>query len=514
MAPSWESLLPPILAIGLALALRNVLIALGIAIVAGSLIAASYNPGQAVSDLALSYGLSSLSGASHLGVLAFSLLLGGMIGVMGSAGGPAGLAKLVTRTATTKVRGQVATWVLGLVIFFDDYVNSLIVGSSMRPLYDKLRISREKLAFLVDATAAPVVSLALVSSWIGVEIGYIGEQYAALGLRGDAYVVFIQTLPYRFYPWFMLLFGLTIALTGRDFGPMLAAERGAASGELAQEIEKPGKAGSPEPEETGPIWAAVVPILVLLAGAILGMLADGLYQLANGGDPISFRAIFSRARSYVALVGAATLGNLAALLIARFARGKSTRELGLAWRKGAKTMLLPCGILLLAWTLSSVCGELKSAQYLVQLIGDGMAPGLLPAAVFFLAALTSFATGTSWGTMAILFPLVVPLAHGLAPGNEGIMLGAISSILAGAVWGDHCSPISDTTIMSSLASGCDHMAHVKTQLPYALLVGVVSILVGDIATGLGWYSPAAGLALGALAILLLVRILGRKSEPT
>ncbi len=517
----WLSVLPPLIAIGLSLLTRKVIVALGVAVMLGALLVERLSPVASLERLGI-YGFHAVSAPSHLGILTFSLLLGGLMGMMQHSGEQERLAKLAVRFATTRVRGQLATWFLGLLIFFDDYVNTLVVGSSMRPIYDRLRISREKLAFLVDATSAPVVSLALVSSWIAVEIGYINEQYAALGLTTDGLLVFIQTLPYRFYPWLMLTFGLSVAYFGRDFGPMLAAERGAAQivetcPVSSTALPKTSLENAPAPDfrkrDGSRQLLSALPLLSLFLVALGGMWLDGYLLVSAEGIEPEMRQVVGRSRSHVVLVVAALVGNVVSVLIAVFGRKSSLRALANDAGGGARRMLLPCGILISAWSLSNVCRDLETADYLVGLLRDGLTPGLLPAAVFLIAALTSFATGTSWGTMAILFPIVVPLAHGLSAGNEAILLGSVSSILAGSVWGDHCSPISDTTIMSSLASGCDHISHVKTQLPYALVVGAVSITVGDLLTGVGLLAPGAALALGALILACIVRFYGTQIHP-
>ncbi len=512
MDGAWQSLLPPLVAILLALTIRRVVFSLMFGVWIGSLVLANYAPLQASLDMVQVYMVGAVADEDHASILIFSLLLGGMIGVMSRSGGSAGLAILFTRRATTRTRGQLATWAMGLVLFFDDYANALLVGSSMRPITDRLRISREKLAFLVDATAAPVASIALVSSWIGVEVAYIGEQISALGLPGDPYVLFLESLVYRFYPWLMLFFVLSLILLRRDFGPMLAAERRALLETPDQEDAPPSgaeeSAGAREPRW----WIAAIPVLAVVVVAMLGMVLDGRAKALEAGIEPSLRNILGNANSIGALLVAAFVGNLLAISLARVSSAGTRREISEAWLEGMRSMVLACVVLVLAWSLGSLCRELHTAEYLIGALGSWLVPGLVPATVFVVAAAVSFATGTSWGTMAILFPLVVPLAHGLAPGDADILLGAISSILAGAVWGDHCSPISDTTIMSAMASGCDQLEHVRTQLPYALLVGLVSVVVGELGTGFGLYPPWAAMILGALTLLLIIRFVGRPVE--
>ncbi len=509
----WTSLLPPLLAIALALVVRQVLIALAAGVWLGALFVEGFDPLRATLRSIDRYAVEAAADADHASILIFSLALGGMIGVITRSGGASGIAALVTRRAKTAPRGQLATWFLGLLVFFDDYANSLLVGSSMRPITDKLRISREKLAFLVDATAAPVSSIALVSSWIGVEVGYIGEQLQARDIDLDPYLAFLQTLPYRFYPWLMLFFGLLLVLSRRDFGAMREAElRARETGQVSRPGSRPASdfdssalAEASEPRAL----LAIGPVITVVAVALFGMYFDGRATVLEQGEALSLRNIFGNASSYKALLWASVSGGVMAIILSLLTRALSLVEAMDAWIDGMKSMLLACVILVLAWSLGTICEELHTAQYVIQLIGDGLAPGLLPAMVFVIAAAVSFATGTSWGTMAILFPLVVPLADHLAPGQMHILLGAISSILAGSVWGDHCSPISDTTIMSSMASGCDHVDHVRTQLPYALSVGIAALVFGEIGTGLGLYPAWVGLLLGAAALTALVFVLGR-----
>src|SRR5690606_13464588 len=299
-----------------------------------------------------------------------------------------------------------ATWVLGLIIFFDDYVNSLIVGSSMRPIFDKLRISREKLAFIVDATSAPVASVALVSSWIAVEISYIDEQYRGLGLSVDAYWTFIQTLPYRFYPFLMLGFVFIIIVSGRDFGPMRLAQEAAnkekdlLSPDLLFPVHTEREPSSPPPPAGDTFaWLSAVPFIVLLFVAVVAMWLDGYLRAADDNVAFTFRNVLSRSRSYVVLVVAAISGNIVAAILSTFVRKRPVNQWARDFVKGARRMLEPCSILILAWTLAAVCRDLRTAEHLVTLLQGGLWAPLLPASVFILAAATSFATGTSWGTM-------------------------------------------------------------------------------------------------------------------
>ena len=511
--PAWTSILPPLLAIVLALLFRHVLIALVLGVWLGAFLISGLSPVASFARLLDTHIVNAIADRGHASILVFSLLLGGMLGLMTQSGGAKGLASWVSTDATSRRRGQLTTWFLGLLVFFDDYANSLLVGSSMRPVTDRLRISREKLAFLVDATAAPVASLALISSWIGVEVGYIADQFTHLGIERDAYLTFIETIPFRFYPLLMLLFVAWVAFRGRDFGPMLRAERRALHEGL---VSRPGaQPASDFHEETVPEdipgrpMNALIPVAVVVVVAAVGIYVDGRSKVITAGLEPSLRAIVGEASSSAAILWGTGAGCLAALALAVSSGALSFGKSIEAWMSGMRSMLFAAVILILAWSLGGVCRDLDTASFLIGAVGDWIAPAWIPATVFIMAALVSFATGTSWGTMAILFPLVVPLAHQIVPGNETILFGTVSSILAGSVWGDHCSPISDTTVLSSMATSCDHMDHVRTQLPYALFIGGVSLLCAELPVAAGWYGPWVGLLVGAVVMIGAFELLSR-----
>ncbi|MGB0680877.1 MAG: Na+/H+ antiporter NhaC family protein [Polyangiales bacterium] len=440
-----------------------------------------------------------------------------------------------------------------------DYANTLLVGSSARPITDRLRISREKLAFLVDATAAPITSVALISSWTGIEVSFIATQYKAVGLRLEPYMVFLQTLPYRFYPWLMLAFTLMVALSGRDFGPMWRAERrarrlGKVSADGAQTMAQLHDEEISLPSGRRNWIQGILPVVLVVATAAWGMVYDGktrfdaaraataaqlqqaragLRHAKGAGNTraaleairrIDFtrrrlldmqpglRPFLSHARASRALLWASMAGGLSALLLVLTRRVLSLHEAMQGWIHGLRAVLPACLILVLAWALSEVCKTLHTGPFLVQLIGADIPPALLPALVLVVAGIVSFATGSSWGTMAVLFPLVVPLTYHLDPNHHERLLAATAAILAGAVWGDHCSPISDTTIVSSMSTGCDHFDHVRTQLPYALFVGLVSLCICELSVGMGWLTAGAALAAGVLSLAAGLALFGRRPD--
>ncbi len=514
---TWISILPPLFAIVLALLFRHVLVALILGVWLGAFLLADLSPVASFARLLDTHLVDAIADRGHTSILLFSLLLGGMLGLITQSGGAKGLAGWVSTDTESRRRGQLTTWFLGLLVFFDDYANSLLVGASMRPVTDRLRISREKLAFLVDATAAPVASLALISSWIGVEVGYIADQFAHLGIERDAYLTFVETIPFRFYPILMLLFVLWVGLRGRDFGPMLRAEMRSLRDGL---VSRPGaQPASDFHDESVPAdvpgrpMNAVIPVIVVVVAAAVGIYVDGRSKVLEAGLDPTLRAVVGEASSSSAILWATGAGCAAALVLSVGSGALSFGRAIDAWMSGMKSMLYAVVILVLAWALGGVCKDLDTAGFLIGAIGDWIVPAWIPASVFVLAALVSFATGTSWGTMAILFPLVVPLAHRVAPGQETILLGTVSSILAGSVWGDHCSPISDTTVLSSMATSCDHMDHVRTQLPYALLVGGISLVCAELPVAAGFYGPWVGLLVGAAVLVVVFELISRPLGP-
>jgi len=566
--PAW-SLLPPLLAILFALWFREVYSSLLAGVLAGSYLLAYSSRGAieaigvALGDFPTQHLIPALSDADHQSIIVFSMLIGGMVALVSRNGGMQGVVEALARRAKTPQSAQFMTWLLGVLIFFDDYANTLLVGNTMRPVTDRLRVSREKLSYLVDATAAPVAAIAFISTWIGAEISYIEgglEKLPGVGL--GAYQVFLYSLSYAFYPIFTLIFMLLIIGMKRDFGPMFAAEWRARAG--ASQRSTPtasglgnsvsgdahgvggethlGDAGacdagaggagaggadaggagagdadfSMAPGLTPSPWLAIIPVLVVVLLVLLGLAATG-YEAKTWADSTIPRSqklsiTIGGANAYTALLWGSFGGLLTAVALSLLTRRLSVHDAVESVLKGFKTMLGAVVILILAWVLAGITVKLETANFLTQqLLSVNLGPGWLPALTFVLASLVAFSTGTSWGTMAILFPLVIPASWQLTeqagiPHAEAvaILCNVVSTVLAGSVLGDHCSPISDTTIMSSLASGCSHIEHVRTQLPYALVVGGVSIGVGTLPTGFGlppWISFMAGTIIMALIIL-------------
>ncbi len=534
-APGWFSVLPPLFAILLALAFKEVITALVAGIWLGALAVSGYNPLDATWRMVDQYVIGALAdtGSGHAQIVIFSLMLGGMVGIIGRNGGTLGVVRAVTPLAKSRRRGKVATALAGLAIFFDDYANTLVVGNTMRPITDKLKISREKLAYLVDSTAAPVAALVPVSTWVGYEISLIGgglEAAAGQAQGADAaflgsvspFAIFLQTIPYLFYPLLAMSFVLLTSWMNRDFGAMARAEARAARGDG---LHRPGAVLATDTsgsflkaKEGTPVrwWNAALPVLTVVAVVLGGLYTTGR---AGTGPDASLMDVFGASDPFSTLLWGSFAGCVVAVILSVSQRLLSVHECVDAWTGGVRAMMIAMVILTLAWALGAVTQDVGTAGYLSQLLEGNLPLFLLPAVVFVTSGAMAFATGTSWTTMAIMIPLVVPLAVSLAGGtgfvddgaNYGILLGAVSSVLAGAIWGDHCSPISDTTVLSSTAAACDHVDHVRTQLPYAMLVGVVGLALGSVGTALGlpvWVALPAGVA----ALALFLRTFGTRVQ--
>ncbi len=515
--PGWMSLLPPLVAILLAFLLRAVIPALFVGLVIGA---------WAINGLTFEgllrgffetvtiYIVETAIDPDHMAILIFTFMIGGMVGVVSRNGGMVGIVNRVMPFAHSPRRGQAVVASLGLAIFFDDYANTMIVGNATRPMSDKLHISREKLAYLVDSTAAPVSTIAVITTWIGFQVGLIDAAIENIdGITQTPYSLFLASIPYSFYPILAIFFVFLVVYTGKDFGPMYKAEmRARHDGQVMNPTAtlSTDKSGEEFYHKDGvPCRAvnAVLPIATMVATVIIGLYISG------EGETIT--DIIGSADAYAVLIWASLLSCFVAAALALGQRILTLNETIDAWLSGARFMMTGLLLLVMAWAIADVAGVLQAAPYLISVLGATLSPYTLPAIVFLLAGATAFATGSSWGVMAILMPLVIPLcwavlqAHGIADaGHMHILYSCIACVLTGAVWADHCSPISDTTVLSSLATGCDHMDHVRTQIPYALLGGIAAVLIGVLPAGYGlpWFVL---LPIAAVALVVTHRFLGK-----
>jgi len=458
------SLLPPVIAIFLALITKEVYSSLFIGILAGGLLYSGFNLVTTIEHVFVDGMIgTALADTWNVGILIFLVILGGMVMLMNRAGGSAAFGRWAVAHVKSKVGAQLCTVALGVLIFIDDYFNCLTVGSVMRPLTDKHDISRSKLAYLIDATAAPVCIIAPISSWAAAVTGFVDG--------ADGLNLFVRAIPYNFYALLTLVMMITLTLAKFDFGPMRLKEmsnhlnRTQASASITGAEDQP----TPPVSEKGKVIHLVLPILVLIASCVVGMIYTGGFFSGE-----SFVTAFSNSDASVGLV----YGSVVALIITivfYLATGVlGFRECMNAIPEGFKSMVPAILILTFAWTLKSMTDSLGAAEYVADLVAKsaGSFMSFLPVIIFLVACFLSFATGTSWGTFGILIPIVVSVFN--ADLTNELMIIAISASMAGAVCGDHCSPISDTTIMASAGAGCDHVDHVSTQLPYALLAAAVS----------------------------------------
>ena len=529
------TLIPPLVAISLAFITKNVIVSLVIGIMSGGFILniSGNNPFMALFysflDL-IQRAVNSLADPWNAGIILQVLAIGGVINLVGKMGGAKAIAEALSKRAKSAKSAQIITWVAGLLVFFDDYANSLIIGPMMRPVTDKMKISRERLAFIIDATAAPVAGIAIISTWIGLEVGLIGSAFDSIGVETNAFGVFLNTIPFRFYNILILGFIVITALLLKDFGPMRKAEiecrRGglnlSSNEDINKELSKHDEL-EPLPGVKLSVWNAIIPIGALILGALFAFYYSGYTAIMGGEDsaviqlmqnsPASFDAIkeaFSNADASVALFQSAFFAGLVAIIMGVAKKIFTLSEALDIWVDGMKTLIITGVILICAWSLSSVIKELGTAKYLIQLLSGSLPPFILPSLIFVLGAIISFATGTSYGTMGILMPLAIPLAYSINPDMSYVIV-ATSAVLTGAIFGDHCSPISDTTILSSMGAGCNHIDHVRTQMPYAIFVAVITIVFGYIPAGFG-LPVYVVLPIAFVAMFIGIQIFGKSVE--
>ena len=528
------TLLPPLVAIILAFITKETVLSLFIGVFVGEFMLCSndLNIISTIVNAFLNLGsqvISCMADPWNAGIILQCLLIGGVIQLITKMGGAKALADAFAKRADTPRKAQLFTWILGLCVFFDDYANSLIVGPIMRPVMDKLKVSREKLAFVVDATAAPVAGIAIISTWIGLEISLIAAGFQSVGVTNvTGFGIFLQTIPYRFYNIFILIFIVISALTLYEFGPMKKAEQRARARKEDEEIIVPEAPGFDEVKPVEgvklSVWNAIIPIGTLIIGALIAFYWSGYTTILGGEDqalitlmqtaPLSFDGIFqalSQSDASVALFQAALLASIVAIIMAVGEQILTIEDAISEWIGGMKTIVITGVILLLAWSLGGVIGEVGTADYLVGILSSTIPAWIVPSLIFILGALISFATGTAYGTMSILMPLAIPLAWAVSTGDMSFTIVCTSGVLTGAIFGDHCSPISDTTILSSMGTSCNHIDHVQTQIYYAIFVAIVAVVFGYIPAGFGipWYICGV---MGVIVMFIGLRILGEKVD--
>lgn len=479
------SLLPPVIAIGLALITKEVYSSLFVGVIVGGLLYSDFNLEGTLTHAFNEGIVASLADSYKVGILVFLVLLGVMVMLMNKAGGSAAFGRWAAKRIKTRAGAQLATIALGVLIFIDDYFNCLTVGSVMRPVSDKSKISRAKLAYLIDATAAPICIIAPVSSWAAAVSSYVED--------GNGLYLFIRAIPFNFYALLTIIMMIFLALTNLDYGPMAKHEKNAAEkGDIFSGMKKMADAASEKENPKGKVIDLVLPIAVLIVACVIGMIYSGGFF-----EGVNFVEAFSNSDASEGLMLGSAVTLVITMIYYLLRRVMSFKDMAECIPEGFKSMVPAILILSLAWSLKAMTDSLGAKQFVEEVVKSsaGGFQVFLPAIVFLIATFLAFATGTSWATFGILIPITL----GVFPLTDPLGVVCVSACMAGAVCGDHCSPISDTTIMASAGAQCDHVTHVSTQLPYAFTVAGVSF-VSYLIAGL---IPNAAIVL-PIAIVLMI----------
>ena len=496
-ATPW-ALLPPVVAIGLALITKEVYSSLFIGILVGGLLYSGFNFEGTVLHVFEDGIVSVLSDSYNVGILVFLVILGAMVCLMNKAGGSAAFGRWAAKNIKSRVGAQMAAIVLGVLIFIDDYFNCLTVGSVMRPITDKHRVSRVKLAYVIDATAAPVCIIAPISSWAAAVSSYVPD--------GQGLAVFIRAIPYNFYALFTIAMMIAMVLMKVEFGPMLKFERNAIkTGDLFSGSNPYAGLMEDDPDDTkGAVADLVLPIVVLIVACVTGMLYSGSFFDAASENYLNIPGAFSSSDASIGLMLGSSFGLLFALIFYWVRKAMTFKQMMECIPEGFKAMVPAIMILTFAWSLKAMTDSLGATPFVEYFVNTyaRSVQFFLPAIVFAIGCLLAFATGTSWGTFGIL----IPITMAIFPLDNPLGIICISASMAGAVCGDHCSPISDTTIMASAGAQCDHVNHVSTQLPYAIVCAAIAF-VSYVVAGLLVHFGAPGILALPFGLVLLLGFL-------
>lgn len=513
------SLITPFIAIILSFITKQVVLSLATAVFVGAIITNGGNIFHGFLRTCDTYIVGTVTDSWNATLLIFILSVGGLIAVMSKMGGTQAMALALAKKAKSSKHALVVTWAMGIIIFFEDMANSLIVGPTMRPVTDKLNVSREKLSYVIDSTAGPVTDMAFISSWVAYEIGMISIAFTSAGMEDqNAYGVFLQTLPYRFYNIFAIAMVIIIILMQRDYGPMYKAEKRAKlTGKLFEDTAKPmmsKELDAMNVAEGAPlrICNAAVPIITFVVVTLFAIWYTG------GGmkEPFSIKGIqnaFGNSDSAASILYAVLFTSAVSIAMAVIQKIMTLKECIDVWLGGCKELLFTVTVLTLAWSSGSVMDDLGTGSFISGMVGDSIPGLLIPVILFLVSCCVAFSTGTSYGTTAIMIPIAFPLAMGVTGGQmDSLAIATIAAVTCGAIFGDHCSPISDTTIMSSMGSASDLMDHVKTQTPYAITAAIVAAAVGFLPAAAG-VSPLIIIPIGIIILILVVRFIGKSTKP-
>ena len=500
MYATFWALVPPIVAIVLALITKEVYSSLFVGILVGALFYSGFGFEGTVTHIVNDGFISVLSDSYNVGILVFLVILGTMVALMNKAGGSQAFGRWASTHIKTRVGAQLATILLGGLIFIDDYFNCLTVGSVMRPVTDKHKISRAKLAYLIDATAAPVCIIAPVSSWAAAVSGFVEGE--------NGFSLFVRAIPYNFYALLTIVMMVSMTLMKFEYGPMAKHEKNAAAGDLFSMKDRKAPVEEEVKEAKGKVIDLLIPIICLIICCVIGMIYTGGFF--EGTD---FITAFSDCDASVGLAIGSIFGLLLTIILYLVRRVLSFKDCMECLPEGFKAMVPAILILTFAWTLKAMTDSLGAKEFVAEVVkaNTGSLMSLMPAVIFLVGCFLAFATGTSWGTFGILIPIVVDAFSATDP---SLMIIAISACMAGAVCGDHCSPISDTTIMASAGAQCDHVNHVSTQLPYAITAAAVSfvayIIAGFVRTV--WIALPVAIVLMIAALFVIRSMTAKKAE--
>lgn len=521
------TLFPPLIAILLALITKNVLVSIFLAIFSGSLIINEFNIFTGFIRIFDHYLINSLSDYSHICVILFSVFLGGMIGVIVSSGSINTLINKIIKYANTRKKTLFITWFIGVILFFDDYASALLNGVSIRSFTDKMKISREKLCFVVDSLSASLAGLIPLSTWVGFQLGQIeAGMNLSQGVKYSSYDILIASIPYNFYCIFIVFFSLIIVLSGKDYSLMLKAElRAIKENKVFADNSKPmiDENLMSSISKNSSIYISILPIFILCLGIFFGLIYSGMTNMGLYYSDISFnnlKDIIANASTSHVLLWAASIATFTTIILSSLDKNIGLDKTLEYWLNGIKSIIFALIILNQAWLLSNICSDLNTNIYMTNLLGNNIPLWIYPIIVFLITSFTSFATGTSFGTMGIMFPLVTPLIVSVLINNQidivsngsynYIFISVIAAVFSGAIFGDNCSPTSDTTLLSSISSASDLIDHVKTQLPYGITVLIISSFSFILASFN--INPWFIIILGFILIIITVNIFGKKAE--
>lgn len=494
----WLSLVPPVVAIVMALVTKEVMISLFFGVVSGLLI---FTGGNVLVTFTETFELmvgKMADGEWNARILLTVAFLGALVGLLSKSGASKVFAQFAQEKVKSKRGAQLTTIAAGIFIFFDDYFNSLTVGSVMRPVTDRFKVSREKLAYLIDSTAAPVCVLFPISTWAAYILSLIAAEYDRIGQSAAPLQVFLRAVPFNLYAWVTLALIIFIGYTGLDFGPMAKAEARVAAAPLVETQDE-----KTEKKSRATLYDIFIPVIALIVATIVSMLALGGFF-----SGASIRVAFENTDSATAMMYGTFFAIVIAVAMYYFGKRLTLAENMEAILEGMKSMMISIVVLVLAWSIGGVTEKLGTGEFVANLVSGNLPTFIVPLVAFLTACIIAFSTGTSWGTFAIMIPIAVPMA--VATGLEIPMM--IGAVLAGGIFGDHCSPISDTTILSSTGADCNHFDHVQTQLPYALL-GAAVAGVGFIAAGITGSALVSVLVSAALAVVVMM-VLSKKIKLT